>query len=64
MKSFAKLFILSLIVITLSSFDQQSGYVIDGSINVSSGTIYLKNFRNKTFFNFILSKRLTITKLG
>src|ERR1035437_9147503 len=56
MKSYAKLFILSLIVITLTSFDQQPGYVINGSINVSSGTIYLKNFRNKTFFNLDSAK--------
>jgi len=56
MKSYAKLFILSLIVITLSSFDQQPGYVINGSINISSGTIYLKNFRNKTFFTLDSAK--------
>jgi len=56
MKSYAKLFLLSLIVITLSSFDQQPGYVINGSINVSSGTIYLRNFRNKTFFTLDSAK--------
>ena len=56
MKSFAKFLLLLLIVFMLSSFDQKPAYVIDGKINVSSGTIYLKGFRNKTFFTIDSTK--------
>lgn len=56
MKSYAKLLLLSLIVLTLSSFDQKPGYVINGKINVATGTIYLKGFRNKIFFTIDSAK--------
>ena len=35
---------------TLNSCNQQPSYTIDGKINIDNGTIYLQNFRNKTFF--------------
>ena len=51
MKPYSKLLLLSSIVLTLSSFDTKPAYTISGKINVSSGIIYLKGFRNKIFFN-------------
>jgi hypothetical protein len=56
MKSYAKFLLLSLIVLTLSSFDQKPGYAINGKINVATGTIYLKGFRNKIFFTIDSAK--------
>ena len=50
MKLYSKILLLSLIVLTLFSFDQKPAYQINGKINISSGTIYLKSFRNKTFY--------------
>ena len=53
--SFVFLF-LSFAILSLSSFGQKPTYEIQGKINLSSGTIYLKGFRNKTFFNIDSSK--------
>jgi len=57
MKPYSKILLLSLIVVTLFSCNQKpSSYQISGKINISSGTIYLKSFRNKTFFDLDSAK--------
>jgi len=51
------LIVLLLVVLTSSLFAQNNakqanpGFTLHGEINLSSGTIYLKGFKNKTFFN-------------
>jgi len=50
MKLLNKLILFILIGASLPSFGQNQGFKIIGKINVNSGTIYLKSFRNKMFF--------------
>ena len=50
MKPFLSTLFGALLVGALFSCNQQPSYTIDGKINIDSGTIYLQNFRNKTFF--------------
>jgi len=51
MKLARRLLLLMFISSTFFSFSQSNAYVINGSINVHAGKIYLKGFRNKMFFN-------------
>lgn len=50
MKSFSKLLWSILLSGLLFSCSQNPSYQINGKINRDSGTVYLKNFRNKMFF--------------
>ncbi len=50
MKQYIKILMLFFIICIFSSFDNNQSYEIKGKINVNSGTIYLKSFRNKMFF--------------
>jgi len=50
MKLLNKLILFFLIGSSLPSFGQNQTYTLNGKINVNSGTIYLKSFRNKMFF--------------
>jgi len=56
MKSTYKIILLLLSTFHLSSFSQAPSYEINGKINISDGTIYLKGFRNKMFFNIDSAK--------
>lgn len=56
MKSFSKLVLGFLLVGALCSCNQEPSYTIDGKINVNTGTVYLKNFRNKMFFTLDSAK--------
>lgn len=50
MKLLKKLFLFILIAASLASLGQNQTFTINGNINVNSGIIYLKSFRNKMFF--------------
>jgi len=50
MKLLKKLILFILMGASLSSFGQNQSFTLNGKINVNSGIIYLKSFRNKMFF--------------
>jgi len=56
MKPTYKFVLLALVTFTLFSFTPSPSYEIKGKINITSGTIYLKAFRNKMFFNIDSAK--------
>jgi len=51
MKLSSPILLLAFSLFSLFTFAQEPSYRIDGSINAESGTIYLKGFRNKMFYN-------------
>jgi len=56
MKPTYKFLLLTLVTFTLFSFTPPSTFEIKGKINKPSGTMYLKAFRNKMFFNIDSAK--------
>lgn len=56
MKRTYKIILILLTTFHLNSFSQAPSYEINGKININDGTIYLKSFRNKMFFNIDSAK--------
>lgn len=58
MSSLSKIIALTVTVFGLFSFSQKPSFEIKGKINVNSGTIYLKGFKNKMFYTIDSAKIL------